>query len=662
MLSQAAFGQMIEDPRLEFRPIGRSDSTYRILKVLAMRSQSAGFAFAAMGADKREVSDILSTIAKVPEEFQRHAVNHDPATPVHKAFNTLPSVRRLRSVLRTVLTRHSQRQHVSITTSIVTMHRYLQHIAVLRSQVCSLDDDMTAFHAADASDFQDIVDNERRVCGASLRNSGLQAFSPNSVTAGEGVRGSLEACFNQYFETVDDKMSCENPLAEGSATGDEGKEPETESELEGKRKDKEDLEARKQALQQEDQQLEEESANASLSPEEQESINERRQEIDEEINDIDADLAQVNSEIDDLEEREFREKAETESAVSRLMPLHVFTSGFGQSAYRVDWRELRDDANLNRGPHDCFSETLAFGLGSGVRAGLALSASRSNQHGLGTASESIRRPPGLFEVLDNCLCEAFSPFEGQSALPGGKGPKIDLCLSHEDKQRLDCIASFYGPDDAPRPECVDILEGDNDAWAEYLVDKGCELMLCPEGSSAVSLDPNLYGECAACASQTGVAERIPGSGCCAAMECAPEQWCVSDGVGCACNSEPFVATTTPKAILLAPEIGAPVMPNEGPTLLTLLSPVSAQLGLSVTKMTDEPVMLTVKIPEVTSTKVTVFDDAGKPLRALVDGTLPSGEYNIRWDLKDDLGTTVTPGSYYIILATGERRVVRAIDL
>jgi len=54
-----------------------------------------------------------------------------------------------------------------------------------------------------------------------------------------------------------------------------------------------------------------------------------------------------------------------------------------------------------------------------------------------------------------------------------------------------------------------------------------------------------------------------------------------------------------------------------------------------------------------SATLTVFDEAGRQVRSLLDADVPEGGFSVRWDGKDDAGRTVPAGAYLYRLTAGE---------
>ncbi len=77
----------------------------------------------------------------------------------------------------------------------------------------------------------------------------------------------------------------------------------------------------------------------------------------------------------------------------------------------------------------------------------------------------------------------------------------------------------------------------------------------------------------------------------------------------------------------------------------------------------EGTTLDLSLPAPARATVAVYDLAGRRVRALADGPLPAGTTALRWDGRDDRGTALEPGLYFVRLASGRdvatRRVVLA---
>ena len=61
-------------------------------------------------------------------------------------------------------------------------------------------------------------------------------------------------------------------------------------------------------------------------------------------------------------------------------------------------------------------------------------------------------------------------------------------------------------------------------------------------------------------------------------------------------------------------------------------------------------------------RISVYDVTGALVRLLVDGTMPSGQHQARWDGRSDRGTGVTSGIYFVRLMAGSYSEVRKIVL
>lgn len=77
-----------------------------------------------------------------------------------------------------------------------------------------------------------------------------------------------------------------------------------------------------------------------------------------------------------------------------------------------------------------------------------------------------------FTTLLHCQCQSVS-----SLLSGQQRVSLG-CPKTEDEQRMECLRNPFGPDDAPKQECIDYLRDDNSLYSSY-VDRQCEAMFCP---------------------------------------------------------------------------------------------------------------------------------------------------------------------------------------
>jgi flagellar hook assembly protein FlgD len=70
-----------------------------------------------------------------------------------------------------------------------------------------------------------------------------------------------------------------------------------------------------------------------------------------------------------------------------------------------------------------------------------------------------------------------------------------------------------------------------------------------------------------------------------------------------------------------------------------------QMAYSVTKDQDR-------------VSIKVYDVAGRMVKALVDGSQAAGVYSVSWNGKDEQGTTLRPGMYFVQVRIGseEQRV------
>jgi hypothetical protein len=101
---------------------------------------------------------------------------------------------------------------------------------------------------------------------------------------------------------------------------------------------------------------------------------------------------------------------------------------------------------------------------------------------------------------------------------------------------------------------------------------------------------------------------------------------------------------------LSSPTGAPVVAAGGPGVeLAAPSPNPARdrTGLSFT------------LPRAARTELVIRDVAGRTVRTLIDGELPSGRHDQQWDGRDSAGRPVAAGVYFAVLrAAGETHTVK----
>jgi hypothetical protein len=74
------------------------------------------------------------------------------------------------------------------------------------------------------------------------------------------------------------------------------------------------------------------------------------------------------------------------------------------------------------------------------------------------------------------------------------------------------------------------------------------------------------------------------------------------------------------------------------------------------------VFLLLDLPGSSAVEVRVFDVAGRKVRELVRGVRPGGRQSITWDGRNDRGTRLPSGVYFMEVKAGERRGVKRVVL
>jgi hypothetical protein len=78
--------------------------------------------------------------------------------------------------------------------------------------------------------------------------------------------------------------------------------------------------------------------------------------------------------------------------------------------------------------------------------------------------------------------------------------------------------------------------------------------------------------------------------------------------------------------------------------------------------TRGPTRLSFTLPEAARVELAAFDVSGRLVRALAGGVLDPGDYRIEWDGRDDRGSRLPQGVYFLRLRADERVRVRKLLL
>jgi hypothetical protein len=100
-------------------------------------------------------------------------------------------------------------------------------------------------------------------------------------------------------------------------------------------------------------------------------------------------------------------------------------------------------------------------------------------------------------------------------------------------------------------------------------------------------------------------------------------------------------------------------PVPGPTTDATAVSAFAPLSLAPNPFT-ESASIRFWLGRAGSTRVEVFDPAGRRVATLVDGRLAAGSHAATWSGRNDAGRTVAPGVYFVRLTTEERRITRRV--
>jgi hypothetical protein len=98
--------------------------------------------------------------------------------------------------------------------------------------------------------------------------------------------------------------------------------------------------------------------------------------------------------------------------------------------------------------------------------------------------------------------------------------------------------------------------------------------------------------------------------------------------------------------------------------VTGADPGAARTGLAMAfpNPFDDATALRFGLASPGRVSLVVFDIAGRRVRKLLDGTLPSGERIVSWDGRDDAGLRLAPGAYVVRFEAGGQRESRVVRL
>jgi len=162
--------------------------------------------------------------------------------------------------------------------------------------------------------------------------------------------------------------------------------------------------------------------------------------------------------------------------------------------------------------------------------------------------------PNISEAVNSCICQNG----GFASTPGGACPE-----EVERTKRMECLHSPWGPDDKPKPECIELLKKDNRILhTEYNL---CPQVQCPGDSVNMYGNFFIYGNlfnpipkgnpitggnpqgCGCMKSAIGEIA-IPGQNLCEVITCGADSRCVCQGLNaCGCtisNIESKIMTNT----------------------------------------------------------------------------------------------------------------------
>ncbi len=156
------------------------------------------------------------------------------------------------------------------------------------------------------------------------------------------------------------------------------------------------------------------------------------------------------------------------------------------------------------------------------------------------ATDGATHAPTLTDELHDCMCEQSN--QSRMRAPGGDLPGLELldammnrCASAEDRARIACLKDSGGPDDGTRPECLALLQADNEEWAHRVdEERRCRLVLCPSARLSTPRweGSRLHCDCGATSSGGTL---LPPRDPCLFIRCPEQASCLCSGGTCGCQ-------------------------------------------------------------------------------------------------------------------------------
>ena len=460
-----------------YNPVIQRESATRLLQITAAKLPYFRNVFYYVGATEQEV-DLIEEI--FPQIWQEIDLNPT------KAFEELSSVQKLAPVFTKIKERFQGTLEVGPSLSDYLLFRVFerQNILIHEALELSLPSD---YMILDELGFQNLLNSEVEKLAKML--PGKRNRYVASIQGGAGTKGDLKNCLDSYLGSL--TPTCGDEFSQGGETEDTGED-------EGEGGDDEQGEEEQEEESEEDEDSEEEEGN------EENNENEENEEEDsgteeeaaegesssEETtsSETDAIVGFIGSQL--LVEAGLIAGVALASGGTALVVAGIFyVAGTGWNIY-----------TLVNSVESCYEAGYRPGAGSSIS--YVISNAGTNKYApYALPGDSSNKTPGLYEATQDCICSTYQNSIDEPVNDVLQGTE-SACPSKEDKERLDCLRNPYGPDDAPRAECLKYLEDDNES---FVLLSGCELMLCNEGFLQVRT--NLIDDCP-CATKQGVGDAI----------------------------------------------------------------------------------------------------------------------------------------------------------
>jgi hypothetical protein len=123
-----------------------------------------------------------------------------------------------------------------------------------------------------------------------------------------------------------------------------------------------------------------------------------------------------------------------------------------------------------------------------------------------------------------------------------------------------------------------------------------------------------------------------------------------------------VALTAQPSVFFVSDPDSGYSVADGPTPAPSGDPAAFEIGAAHPNPFVTRTSVSFGLPAAGTVRVVITDVAGRRVRTLAHGLLPAGRHVVRWDGRDDGGTSVASGVYFLVVEAAERQATRKVAL